>query len=277
MVINEVKPDSPAEQAGLSVGQQIVSVNGQSIITLGYEKSFDELLGDVGTNLTLTIRTDGTDKDVVLTRAEIKIASVTSKMIGDIGYIKITDFNTKTLEQFNSALKSVTEANAKAIVFDLRNNGGGLLTPTIKILDELLPEGEIASATYKNGKVESLGTSDAKEVKLPMTVLVNSRTASAAELFSSALRDYEKATLVGTNTFGKGIMQNTYTLMDGSTITFTVATYKTPKTPNFHEVGLKPNYEVVMQNDMPNDIANLDETTDVQLKKALEVVKANIK
>ena len=87
MVINEVKPDSPAEQAGLLVGQQIVSVNGQSIITLGYEKSFDELLGDVGTNLTLTIRTDGTDKDVVLTRAEIKIASVTSKMIGDIGYI----------------------------------------------------------------------------------------------------------------------------------------------------------------------------------------------
>jgi len=145
------------------------------------------------------------------------------------------------------------------------------------MLDKLLPQGEIATATYKDGTVSVLGTSDANEVDLPMTVLVNSRTASAAELFSSALRDFEKATLIGANTFGKGIMQNTYELSDGSSIIFTVATYKTSKAPNFDGVGLKPNYEVIMKNDTPADLALLDETTDTQLKKALEVLKSNLK
>lgn len=276
-VISDVKVGSPAQQAGLLAGQQIVAVNGESIITLGYDKSITEFYGDAGTNLSLTIRVDGVDKEFVLTRAEIKIDSVTSKMIGEIGYIKITEFNTKTLEQFNAAIASITEAKAKGIVFDLRNNGGGLLSPTLAMLDKLLPQGEIATATYKDGTVSVLGTSDANEVDLPMTVLVNSRTASAAELFSSALRDFEKATLIGANTFGKGIMQNTYELSDGSSIIFTVATYKTSKTPNFDGVGLKPNYEVIMKNDTPADLALLDETTDTQLKKALEVLKSNLK
>jgi len=275
--ITGITAASPAEEAKLQVGEQIVSVNGQSVITVGYDKSILAINGEAGTSVTLTIRSEGVDRDVALTRKAIEVASVSSKMIGEIGYIKITEFNTNTSVQFDAAIKSITDAKAKGIVFDLRNNPGGLLTPALAMVDKLCPKGDIATATYKSGQVKVLGTSDANEIKLPMTVLVNSRTASAAELFSSALRDFGKADLVGVTTFGKGIMQNTYELSDGSSVIFTVATYKTPKSPNFNGIGLKPNYEVVLQADTANDLVQLDETTDAQLKKAIEVLKTSKK
>ncbi len=277
ILISDITPNSPAQESNLQANDLIVAVNGVSVLTDGYEKSVKNIYGDAGTAVNVTIRSQGVDKEVSLTRREIVIESVTSRMIGDIAYIKISEFNTKTYDQFNSIIKNVTSSGAKGIIFDVRNNPGGLLDPTIKMLDILLPSGEIASATYKDGSVKSLGTSDSNEVNLPMVVLTNSRTASAAELFSSALRDYQKAQLVGATTFGKGIMQNTYELLDGSAVTFTVAKYQTSQTPNFNGVGLKPNYEVIIQNDTAPDLAKLNETSDAQLKKGLEVLKTSVK
>ena len=272
ILVEGVMDGSPAKINNIEPGTLIVSVNGESVISLGYEQAVENIKGQIGTDVTITIRQDGVDKDVILTRNEIDIRSVNFKMIDNIAYIQITTFNNKTKDQFNYALQDAKDNEAKAIIFDLRNNLGGLLDPTLDMLDTLLPSGIIATETDKNGKETVLRTSDSQEVDLPMVCLTNSRTASAAELFASALRDYDKAQLVGTTTYGKGIMQDTFPLSDGSSVTFTDGTFNTPQTDNFNGIGLKPNYEVSMKNDTAEVISKLDETTDGQLKKAIEVL-----
>ncbi len=275
--IDSILTGSPAEANGLVPGSLIVAVDKQSVISLGYSTAVEKIKGKAGTTVTLTIRNDGKDQDVALTRTAIDIQSISLKMIDNIAYIQITDFNNKTPAQFSNAINQAKEKKAKALIFDLRNNLGGLLDPTLKMLDTLLPEGPIAYSTDKAGKITTLKTSDKNEVNLPMAVLVNSKTASASELFASALRDFDKGVLVGSNTYGKGVMQNTYQLSDGSSVTFTVGSFKTPKTANFDGKGLKPDYEVAMDKDSPSDLSKLDKTTDTQLKKAIEVLQPKIK
>lgn len=274
--VETVKSGSPAQEMNIKAGDLIIAVNDKQVLSEGYEESVKAISGESGTSVTLTIRSDGEDKTISLTRKEIEIISVNSKMIDDIGYIQITEFNSKTTTQFKQAVNALISSGAKGLIFDVRNNGGGLLDPTLNMLDFLLPKGDIATATYKNGKTEVLGTSDKSEIDTPMIVLVNSRTASAAELFASALRDYDKAKLVGSNTYGKGVMQDTYQLQDGSAVTFTIAKFQTTKTPNFDGVGLKPNYEVTLENDTAADLEKLDKTTDTQLKKAIEILSTSI-
>ena len=274
--VETVKSGSPAQEMNIKAGDLIIAVNDKQVLSEGYEESVKAISGESGTSVTLTIRSDGEDKTISLTRKEIEIISVNSKMIDNIGYIQITEFNSKTTTQFKQAVNALISSGAKGLIFDVRNNGGGLLDPTLNMLDFLLPKGDIATATYKNGKTEVLGTSDKSEIDTPMIVLVNSRTASAAELFASALRDYDKAKLVGSNTYGKGVMQDTYQLQDGSAVTFTIAKFQTTKTPNFDGVGLKPNYEVTLENDTAADLEKLDKTTDTQLKKAIEILSTSI-
>ncbi len=274
--IDSVEPNSPAQEMSIKAGSLIIAVDDKQVLAEGYQESVKAISGESGTTVKLTIRTDGEDRTITLTRKEIEIISVNSKMIDNIGYIQITTFNTKTLTQFKQAVNALISSGAKGLVFDVRNNGGGLLDPTMKMLDFLLPKGDIATATYKNGKTEVLGKSDKSEIDTPMIVLVNSRTASASELFASALRDYNKASLVGTKTYGKGVMQNTYQLQDGSAIKFTIANFQTTKTPNFDGVGLKPNYEVALEKDTAADLAKLDKDTDPQLKKAIEILLTSI-
>lgn len=273
--INTVMANSPASEAGLKSGELIVSVDGKSLLTEGYANSVAAISGDVGTSVILTVRDQGEDREIAVTRREIEVVSVSVKMIDNIGYIKITEFNSKTLTQFEQALKAVRNSAGEGIIFDLRDNSGGLLSPTLEMLDMLLPNGTIATATYKGDEVKILGTSDNEEIALPMTIIVNQNTASAAELFSAALRDYDKATLVGTTTYGKGVMQETYELSDGSAIVFTTAKFKTIKTPNFDGIGLKPDYEVSLNNgtEASNPLTN---EADTQFRKAIEVTLAKI-
>lgn len=196
-------------------------------------------------------------------------------MIGTTGYVKITDFNENTYDQFKKALENlVGNQGAQSLIFDLRHNTGGLVDPAIKMLDMLLPEGVIATATYRDGSTEVLGNSDANCIDLPMAVLTNENTASAAELFTQALRDYNVAKSVGTNTYGKGVMQVTHSLKDGSAIRITIAQYNPPKSANYDGVGIKPDYEVALTEEQQAIFDTLDENTDPQLKKALEVVNA---
>ncbi len=274
LYISDVTDNSPASEIEIKAGDLIVAIDGTDLLKISFEEASSKLRGEAGTSLKLSIRSNGVDRDVTLTRKEMEIHSVSSHMIEDIGYIKITQFNSKTYQQFKDSVNAMVSAGAKGLVFDLRNNGGGLLDPTLQMLDFLLPEGDIATALYKDGKTKVLGKSDASEIDLPMVAVVNSETASAAELFSSALRDFGKAKLVGEKTYGKGVMQNTYDLPDGSSIKFTIAKFQTSKTPNFDGVGLSPNYEVALENDTEADLKALDEKSDPQLKKALEILSA---
>lgn len=175
-------------------------------------------------------------------------------------------------------MSQLIDNGAQAFVFDVRSNPGGTIESVGRILDKLLPEGPIISATYRNSNTSQvLITSDAEEIKLPMAVLINAKSASAAELFAQALKDYNKAKAIGVTTYGKGSMQEIHKLSDGSALDFTVAKYNPPKSPNFEGVGVKPDYEVKLSPELEKELDDLDENSDLQLKKALEVVTAIIK
>ena len=272
-----VREGSPAMEAGLLTGDFIVAVNEEDVLSKGYVESVEAVSGDEGTTVKLTVRREGVDQIYQLVRRKMDIISVVSRMIGDnVGYLKITHFDQKTPEQFAAQLEKLKTDGAEYFVFDVRNNGGGLLDSVEGVLNDLLPAGELATATYKDGRKDVIVKSDGQNVlSQPAVVLINNHTASSAELFACAMRDFNQSKLVGVNSFGKGVMQVTKELLDGSAIKITVATYETTRTPCYDGVGLKPNFEVTMTKDEEDNFAQLDETTDPQLKKAIEVVRAS--
>ena len=274
--VNEVYPDSPASEAGIQAGDLIVKVNDIDVTAETYENAISEIGGKAGTKVSMTVRSDNKDREISeITRRVVVTPTVYPRMIGTAGYIKIVDFNENTYDQFKKAVEDLIGNNkAESLIFDLRNNTGGLVDPAIKMLDMLLPEGTIATAVYHDGSSEVLGVSDANCIEKPMVVLTNENTASAAELFTQALRDYGVAKSVGSTTYGKGVMQVTHSLKDGSAIRITVAQYNPPKSPNYDGVGIKPDYEVALTEDQQKNFDQLTESTDPQLMKALEITRS---
>ena len=240
-----------------------------------YTKAVNALKGDAGTTVKVTYRRAGEDTEVEITRRKITVPSVESEMLDDnIAYIKITDFTTSTVNQFESAVSAALDKKAIGIIFDIRNNGGGTMKSVAQMLDILLPEGPVILSVDKSGKSKVMYSSDSAEVSLPMAVVMNKNTGSAAELFAAALQDYDKAELVGTVTYGKGVMQDIYPLTDGSAIKITTAKFNPPKSENFNGVGVKPDYTVTLTAEQEKLWYELDATTDTQLIKAISVVKA---
>lgn len=275
--IDRVYNDSPASEAGLAKDDVIVKVDDLSVTSENYADAIEALKGDPGTTVELLVRREGTEKAYSITRRRVEIPSVEYRMIENVGYLRILEFNDRTPDQFNRGLDRLTTEGAEALIFDVRGNPGGPIESVAQVLDRLLPEGPIVSATYRDGNTEVLYTSDAKEITLPMVVLVNQNSASAAELFAQALKDYGKCRTVGVTTYGKGVMQSIYRLSDGSALDITVAYYNPPSSPNFDGVGVKPDYEVKLSTEQEKELAELDETNDPQLRKALELVGAAIR
>ncbi len=269
-----VYPDSPAQISGLLKGDQIVKVAGIDVLT-SYADAINALKGDAGQSVIVTYRRQGEETEVEITRRKVTVPSVeTQTLEGDIEYIKITEFSSSTVNQFESAVGAALDKKAKGIIFDVRNNGGGTVKSAAQMIDTIVPEGPVISRTDKNGETKVMYKSDSADVSLPMVVLVNKNTASAAELFAASLRDYDKAKLVGSNTYGKGVMQDIYPLSDGSAIKITTAKFNAPKTENFDGVGLKPDFVVDLSAEQEKTWYELDSTNDPQLIKALSVVKA---
>lgn len=271
----DVNEEGPAKEAGIKTDDVITAIDGKNVSEMEYADAVNLVRGETGTEVTLTIKRDTQQLDFTMTREEIVSQSVTSRMLeNDIAYIRITGFKENTSYQYNVELKKCLEDGAKAIIFDLRNNGGGLVSACSDCLDPLLPEGDIAIAEFKDGSSEVICKSDDLELDLPMAVLVNENSASAAELFAAALRDFDKAVLVGKNTFGKGIMQNTYNLDNGGGLRLTVAKYRTVKSECYHGVGLAPDYEAdIPEKYAQTSIEDIPENEDTQLQKAIEVLK----
>lgn len=266
--IISVYENSPAEEAGLKPEDVIVAVDGVRVEDSGYQAAIDSIPGEEGKKLTLVVRRDGKEQTFRVTYRSYEVRTVYSEMLaGQIGYIRITAFRENTVEQYQEALDGLTTNGARALIFDVRNNGGGLLSALEKMLDPLLPEGVIATATYHGGITETVVNSDAAELDLPMVVLVNGNSASAAELFSASLRDFGKAKLVGTQTYGKGVMQITRRMEDGGGLTLTVATYQTALSECYQGVGLAPDIEVEASEE--TDLTAADPETDPQLAAAI--------
>ncbi len=263
--ITEIFEDSPAAESGLLENDIITAVDGTDIKELDFDEAISRMRGIEGSEITLTVRRSGEDKEYKFTRRSIEVSTVESKMIeNNTGYIKIKSFKENTSHQFLSALESLTANGAESLVFDVRDNGGGLVSSLEKCLDPLLPEGIIAVAEYKDGSSETLIYSDASEILMPMTVIVNENTASAAELFAASLHDFNKATLVGTQTYGKGVMQSTTELDNGDAVVLTIAKYKTIFSGCYDGIGITPDVY----------IENKDEKIDEQYNKAVELVQA---
>ena len=277
MKVVEVFAGSPAEEAGIEVGDLIVEVEGTMVTAENYNEMSTAMGGEEGTVLTLTVRRDNQDEEVEITRREVEVPMVTYTQYGDVGYIQIKEFHNNTPAQFDAALNALTSSGVQALIFDVRNNPGGTIDSVVDMLDTLLPEGTLVTATYKDGSTEELGYSDDDEVNLPMVVLTNEDTASAAELFAQAIKDFNKGRTVGTQTYGKGVMQTIYPLSDGGALSITTAKYNPPSGVNFDGVGVKPDYTVQLTAEQERNFYELDETTDPQLQKAIELAEAVIK
>lgn len=266
-VIREVLEGSPAEKAGIMAGDIIISIDENNVEGLSVVDLSSLTRGQKGTDIEITVERDGKAMSFEAERSSIDMQYVKGTVDGDIGYIKITEFSKLTAKQFENTLKSMTDQNIKGLVIDLRDNPGGMVDIVTKIADDLLPEGIITYTVDKNGNRNDF-LSEAGEVDLPVAVLVNGGSASASELLAGALQDYDKAEIVGTQTFGKGIVQGLYSLSDGSGIKITIQKYYTPNGVCIQGVGITPDY-VIENNDDSGK-------TDEQYNKAVEILKNKI-
>lgn len=243
----------------------LYKVKGEEVTGKDLSLVVTDLKGEEGTDVELSILR-GTDvMDLTITRRNIEVPTVESRMVeGEIGYIAITEFDDVTDEQFFAALDALEAQGMKKLIIDLRDNGGGLVDVTCAILDRLLPEGLIVYTEDKYGNRQEEKSDAENYFGGEMAVLVNGNSASASEIFAGAIKDYGVGTLIGTQTFGKGIVQSLFPLSDGSAIKITVSRYYTPEGNNIHEVGIEP--DIVLE---PAE----DSEDDVQLLKAIEVLR----
>lgn len=274
LTVQEVLSDSPAQASGLEVGDVVVKIDDTALTRENSAQMLDAIQDEPGTRVTLVVRRGGEEVTLPeMTRRIVEIQTVFSTYFetSGVAYMRIAEFSDKTSDQFNRELQRMISAGAQSIIFDLRDNSGGNLRQAIRMLDRLLPTGTIASYQKKdseNGENEVF-TSDANEITLPMVTIINSGSASASELFAQALREYEKARIVGQTSVGKGVVQEVIKLNDGSAISITVAELLGPSGETFNRVGVKPDYEVLLDPDMQwTDYAQEE---DPQLLKALEV------
>ena len=265
--ISGVIKNSPAEEAGLMEGDIIYKVNGEDMTGLELDEVVSNIRGEEGSEVTLTLVRDGKNMEVTLTRARVNTPTVDSEMLQDgIGYLQITEFDDVTTEQFNENMAQLKADGMKGLIIDLRGNPGGNVTTVCAIAEQLLPEGLIFYMEDKDGNKTEYKC-DGADFDLPLVVLVNEYSASAAEILSGAVKDAGIGKLVGKKTFGKGIVQNVIPLEDGSAIKLTIANYYTRGGNDIHLKGVEPDVEVDLDTD-----AYLDDGTDTQLDKALEVL-----
>lgn len=270
--------DTPAERAGLKTNDKIIKVNGQEFTAEEMEDAIKIIKGEEGTDVKLTIlrKYDSGDMrqfDVTITRQKIKEISVKSQMLdNNIGYIRIISFDRQTASDFKDHLEQLEDSNMKGLIIDLRNNPGGLLDQCVEIADLLMGEGTIVYTETKS-KAREYMESDKDKVDVPVTVLINEGSASASEILSGALKDTKSGTLIGTKTFGKGIVQTIRSYpADGSGFKLTISEYFTPSGVNIHGIGIEPDIHVELPEDVEQiGVDNLD--NDTQLKKAIEVIK----
>ncbi len=266
---------APGAEAGLQPQDQLVKVNGEDIT----DKELSEVVKMIKTSesdtVTLTILREGESdyREVEVTLDTVEAPMVEHEMLDNkIGYITINQFAETTASQYETALEDLNNQGMERLIVDVRDNPGGLLTSVCDVLDSMLPEELLVYTEDKNGKKSEYNATGTDQFDKPMVILVNGNSASAAEIFSGALQDYKVAKLVGTTTFGKGIVQQIFNLSDGSAVKMTISKYYTPSGRCIHGTGLEPDIEVDLPDELKNQVS-IDKCEDTQLQKAIETVK----
>lgn len=271
----KVAPNSPAEQAGVQVGDLISEVEDQSVVDMELSSIAALIRGEEGSTVNVCFLRNGTYLDLTLTRANIETETVTSEMIdGTIGYIRLEGFEEVTTKQFTESFDALKEQGMKGLILDLRDNPGGRVDVANEIAQYLIPEGTLTYIEDKYGNRQDFFCNGQKTWNQPLILLVNGNSASASEIIAGAVKDYQVGDLIGTTTFGKGIVQTTKTLNDGSALKYTFAKYYTPKGEYIHNKGIDPDLEIEL--DEINLEQGYSKDTDNQLKTAVEQMKQKI-
>lgn len=262
-----IMENSPGQKAGLQEGDEILAVDGVPVTQMAFDEVAAHVRGQAGTDVVLTIMRDNTNQDITITRDNIKLKTVGHKMLdNNIGYIQIVSFSEDTTNEFNEAYNDLKNQGMKALVLDLRNNPGGLLTTCVEIAKKLVPKGEIVSIVDKQGNKETYSSS-LEAPEYPLVVLINKNSASASEILSGAIQDTKAGTIIGNTSYGKGSVQTILPMFEDDAVKLTIAKYYTPSGRSIDGTGITPDIEI-----------NLDEnaTSDTQLDKALEILKAQL-
>jgi len=274
VTVNKVYEGTPSESAGLLKDDVIVSVDGTEAASMELSELVKLIRGEEGTSVHLEVYRPSTGENLSfdVERKNVTLPSVSSQMLDDnIGYVHIDSFETETADQFEKAVAELDKEGMKAMVLDVRYNGGGLVTAVVQILDDILPEGTVVYTEDKNGHRETYTSSGDTYMEYPLAVLINEDSASASEILAGAIKDYEYGTLIGTTTFGKGIVQTIFPLEDGDAVKLTTAKYFTPNGNYIHGVGIDPDIELEYEYLNP-DGTEYDVKYDNQIQKAVEVL-----
>lgn len=269
---------SPAEKAGIKPGDKIIAVNGETLTEASTSLVASKVRGEAGTKVTVTLlRGDSETIEKTITREKINISPLKGEYLGDgIGYIRLNTFlNENAASLFTQEIDKLKEQGAKGLILDLRGNSGGYLDQAVEIASQFVPEGKTITYTidkYDNKQVEKAIKGHA--VGMPLVVLIDEGSASASEVVTGALRDYGAATIIGTKSFGKGIVQQVVGLNDGGGLRVTVSRYYTPNGENIHGTGINPDIEVQYPQELLKEDYNRDK--DPQFQKALETIKSKL-
>ncbi len=280
-VITIVKPfkTGPAYEAGLLPGDIIYKVENEEVTGVDLTEVVSKMKGKEGTKVRISIVREGESKplDFTIIRRKIEVPTIEYQMLKDkIGYIIISEFDEITVTQFKQAVDDLEDQGMKALVIDVRNNPGGLLDAVVAMLDRLLPKGLLVYTEDKHGNREEELAKDATKVNVPLAVLINGNSASASEIFAGAIQDYKVGTVVGTTSFGKGIVQKVIPLTDGTAVKLTISKYFTPKGRNIHGTGIKPDVEIELDEKLQKQVV-IPIEKDNQLQEAIKILKKKMK
>lgn len=272
-VLSPIK-NSPAETAGIQPGDLIIAVNGKEYTGDEMTQMSNDIKGEEGTEVTLTILRNNESLEIKVKREKIKVNPVESKVLeNNIGYIAFTSFDETTAEDFKSKFEELQKQNIKSLIIDLRNNGGGLVDQAVDIAGYVLDKDSVVLYEVdKNGNEVVEKTTTDPIIDMPIIILTNENTASASEILAGALKDFGKAKTVGIKTYGKGVIQEILSVKDGSGIKITTSEYQTPNRNKINKIGIEPDEKVELPDDVTS-VLNVPEDKDTQLQKAIEMLK----
>ena len=277
VLVVEPYEGSPGKEAGLAANDLIISVNGESVIDRDISMIVAQIKGEEGTTVDVEVRREGVADPIKMTieRRKIEVRTISYEMLDNsIGYIIVNEFDKVTTQQFKNAYNDLKSQGMKGLIIDIRSNPGGLLTTVVDMLDEILPDGLIVYTEDKNKeRVEYNGTNP-NQADVPIAVLVNGESASASEIFAGAIQDYGVGTIIGTKTFGKGIVQTVRRMTDGSAIKYTVSKYYTPKGQDIHGNGVQP--DIVVELAQKYNSTEYNRSNDTQLQAAINNITEKI-
>ncbi len=269
-----VNQNGPAQEAGVQVNDLLIAVEDQDVREMTADQVRELIRGEAGTKVSLTVMRQGEHQTLAVERRRIESAVATGQMLADgIGLVKISNFDERCASESIAAVQKLQQEGAKKIIFDVRNNPGGYAEELVKLLDYLLPEGDLFRSVSYDG-TEKVDTSDADCLDMPMAVLINGSSYSAAEFFAAALQEYQAATIVGEPTVGKGVYQTTISLGDGSAVALSTGKYFTPKGNSLTDVGVTPDVRVDVDEETAEKIyyGTLGYADDLQIQAAIQVL-----